>query len=291
MKKNMWMIPAAALAAAAGGMTRSQYERNRFSVEETRIISDKIQKPQTLVFLADLHDKEFGIGNKRLLEAVRCVKPDAVLIGGDIMVTKPGRCCLDVTERLIAGLTEIGPVYYGNGNHEQRMQQKPGEYPGMYRKFRRLLEQYQVIYLPNQSAFLGDDIRISGLDISRKYYKDFAPADMAPGYVFRRLGAADDERFQILLAHSPLFFDAYAGWGADLSLAGHFHGGTIRLPVLGGVMTPQYHFFLPYCAGTFEKNGRRMIVSRGLGTHSINIRFCNLPQVVVIRLEPEQKKI
>lgn len=289
VKKNMWMISAAAMAAAAGGMARSRYERDRFSVEETRIVSGKIRKPQTLVFLADLHDKEFGIGNGRLLEAIRCVKPDGILIGGDTMVAKPGRCCLDVTERLIAGLTKIGPVYYGNGNHEQRMQQKTREYPEMYRKFRRLLDEYQVIYLSNQSAFLGDDIRISGLDIGRKYYKDFAPADMAPGYVSRRLGVADGGRFQILLAHSPLFFDAYAGWGADLSLAGHFHGGTIRLPVLGGVMTPQYHFFLPYCAGIFEKNGRRMIVSRGLGTHSINIRFCNLPQVVVIRLEPELK--
>lgn len=49
-------------------------------------------------------------------------------------------------------------------------------------------------------------------------------------------------------------------------------------------MTPQYQFFLPFCAGEFEKEGRRMIVSRGLGTHSINIRINNLPQLVVVRL-------
>lgn len=84
-------------------------------------------------------------------------------------------------------------------------------------------------------------------------------------------------------------FEEYAAWGADLTLSGHFHGGTIRLPVLGGVMTPQYQFFYPRCAGEFELPGRwgersRMIVGRGLGTHSINIRLNDKPQVVVIRL-------
>ena len=88
----------------------------------------------------------------------------------------------------------------------------------------------------------------------------------------------------ILLAHSPLYFDAYAKWGADLTLSGHFHGGTIRLPGLGGVMTPQYQFFLPWCAGIFEKQGHYMAVSRGLGTHSINIRLNNRPQLLVIRI-------
>lgn len=69
-----------------------------------------------------------------------------------------------------------------------------------------------------------------------------------------------------------------------MTLAGHFHGGTIRIPGLGGVMTPQYQFFLPWCAGDFERDGKRMIVSRGLGTHSINIRLNNRPQLVLIRL-------
>lgn len=102
------------------------------------------------------------------------------------------------------------------------------------------------------------------------------------------LGMADSGRFQILMAHSPMFFDAYAQWGADLTLAGHFHGGTIRIPGLGGLMTPQYQFFLPYCAGDFEKNEHRMIVGRGLGTHSVNIRLGNRPQLMAVRLLPEE---
>ena len=85
-----------------------------------------------------------------------------------------------------------------------------------------------------------------------------------------------------------MYFKEAAAWGADLTLAGHFHGGTIRIPVLGGVMTPQYQFFLPWCAGTFEKDGKMMAVSRGLGTHSINIRIHNKPQLLVLDLQPEE---
>lgn len=274
-------------AGIAGAYLRSQYERNHFVVEKTVIASAKIKKTKTLVFLTDLHDKEFGHGNELLLEAIAGVVPDLVLIGGDTMVAKAEKASLAVTERLLRRLSRIAPVYYGNGNHEQRLKKAAAVYGDEYRDFLYLLKQYGVIYLADASVEVGDDLRISGLDIENPYYKDFFPKWMEQIYLQRHLGKADCERYQILLTHSPLFHRAYADWGADLSLAGHFHGGTIRLPGLGGVMTPQFQFFLPCCAGTFELDGRYMIVGRGLGTHSINIRLNNLPQVVVVELQPE----
>ncbi|MCI8742775.1 MAG: metallophosphoesterase [Lachnospiraceae bacterium] len=271
-------------AAAAGGLLRSRYERNHFVTEEVTVVSKKVNGPATLVFLADLHDKEFGQGNERLLAAIRQAGPDAVLIGGDTMVAKEGKATLEVTERLLQGLSGICPVYYGNGNHEQRLRRRTQEYGDLYQQFCRLLDQYGITYLGDSSAVFREDIRISGLDIDRRFYRDFVPEQMQASYIQEHVGAPDPRRFQILLAHSPLFHKAYADWGADLALAGHFHGGTIRLPVLGGVMSPQYQFFLPCCAGTFQRDHRYMIVSRGLGTHSINIRFRNRPQVVVVKL-------
>lgn len=290
---------AAGAAGAAGGLARSRYERDCLTVEETEIISPKIKKARTVVFLSDLHDKEFGRENERLFQVLRDVRPDLVLIGGDTMVAKAGAAKLDVTERLLDGLCRIlkedgssGPaasfrIFYGNGNHEQRMRRERTVYGSLYGEFQALLKAYGICYLSNRTVQSGDDICISGLDIDQKYYRDLVPARMEAEYLTKHLGNADRSRFQILMAHSPLFFDACADWGADLTLAGHFHGGTIRIPGLGGVMTPQYQFFLPVCAGTFEQNGRYMIVSRGLGTHSINIRIFNKPQVVVVRLRPE----
>lgn len=280
------MIPAGLAAGGIVGLLRSQYERDHFVLEETVLVSEKIKTERTLVFLSDLHDKEFGPANSRLLQAIASSKPDGILIGGDTMVAKKGNGSLNATENLLRGLIKIAPVYYGNGNHEQRLQRDAGDYQGVYQKFRELMKRYQVTYLQNQSVTVGEELVISGLDISREYYQDFRPAPMQSSYVEGKLGPAAEDRYQILLAHSPLFFEAYAGWGADLTLSGHFHGGTIRLPLLGGLMTPQFQFFLPWCAGNFEQNGHHMIVSRGLGTHSVNIRFGNKPQVVVIKLLP-----
>lgn len=285
MNSSIWLIPAAFGAVCTGGLMRSQYERNHFVIEETVITSGKIRSPKTLVFLSDMHDKEFGPQNIRLLEAIAGIHPDLVLIGGDTMVAKKGNGNLKATENLVRGLTAIAPVYYGNGNHEQRLCAERAEYGDRYLKFCRLLKRYGVTYLSDASVDVGEDLTISGLNIDKVFYKDFVPAKMKTGYIRKHLGTADQNRFQILLAHSPMFLDAYGAWGADLTLSGHFHGGTIRLPFAGGVMTPQFQFFLPWCAGVFEEDGHHMIVSRGLGTHSINIRFNNKPQVVVVRLK------
>lgn len=285
---NIELSLCAAAGAAAAGLAWSKYERGHFVTEKLVFSSSKIKEPAVLVFLSDLHDNTFGEKNEKLLKEIKRIHPDAVLIGGDTMVTKPGRADLSRTKELLQGISRLScPVFYANGNHEQRMQRDRGVYGSMYDEFRKLLEEYQVNYLQNKTVQWRDDIAVSGVDIAWKYYQDFHPDSMVPSYLARRLGKAESERFQILLAHSPLFFDAYAGWGADLSLAGHFHGGTIRLPGLGGVMTPQYQFFHPFCGGVFEQNGRWMLVSRGLGTHSINIRIGNRPQLAVIRLEPK----
>lgn len=285
---NIELSLCAAAGAAAAGLAWSKYERGHFVTEELVFSSSKIKEPAVLVFLSDLHDNTFGEKNEKLLKEIKRIHPDAVLIGGDTMVTKPGRADLSRTKELLQGISRLScPVFYANGNHEQRMQRDRGVYGSMYDEFRKLLEEYQVNYLQNKTVQWRDDIAVSGVDIAWKYYQDFHPDSMVPSYLARRLGKAESERFQILLAHSPLFFDAYAGWGADLSLAGHFHGGTIRLPGLGGVMTPQYQFFHPFCGGVFEQNGRWMLISRGLGTHSINIRIGNRPQLAVIRLEPK----
>ena len=225
---------------------------------------------------------------------------DVILIGGDVMVAKPGKANLEVTRRFLDGLcqqqTQITGensgkpyrIYYGNGNHEQRLGRESQNYGEMYREFRRILKERNISYLSDRSVHLNEEISISGLNLDPACYRDFIPARMKTDYLERHLGPADTTRFQILLAHSPLYFEQYADWGADLTLSGHFHGGTIRLPFVGGVMTPQYQFFHPYCAGEFEKDGKYMIVGRGLGTHSINIRFCNRPQLLVVRLLPKQ---
>lgn len=282
-------LAASVMAFGAGCLARSRYERDCLVTEEYRIASEKIHgQGKTIVFLTDLHNKEFGEENSRLLEAVRKVKPDAVLFGGDGMIAKRGNSDVRIPLALLTELAKEFPVYCGNGNHESRMLWKSEIYGETYENYRTALENAGIRYLSNKAADLDSDIRIYGLDLPKSAYRPRS-GEIPEGLLKETLGEPDPEKFCLLLAHSPLFFEEYAAWGADLTLSGHFHGGTIRLPIVGGVMTPQYQFFYPRCAGYFELPGKgreksRMIVGRGLGTHSINIRLNDKPQVVVVRL-------
>ena len=101
----------------------------------------------------------------------------------------------------------------------------------------------------------------------------------------QKFGRPDEKHFHILMAHNPVYFDTYAAWGADLTLAGHLHGGIIRIPGIGGVITPQVKLFPEYDRGFFERNGKYMAVSAGLGEHTVPIRIFNPPQLILLTIE------
>lgn len=269
---------------------RSEHEKRHFTVDTYTIRSEKVKEAKTLVFLSDLHGNHYGGNQEELLAAIQQINPDAILIGGDMMVTGKRETDIDIETALLLlkSLAVQYPVFHGHGNHENRLDWNRSKYGDIYDRYRQELEAAGVVFVSGkQKAGLGDDVAMAGLDIEQEYYKKVAPKQMEVSYIQDEIDSADGHKFQILLAHSPLFFDTYAQWGADLALAGHFHGGTIRFPWLGGLMTPQFHFFHPYCGGMFEKSGRYMIVSRGLGTHSVNIRLNNRGQVVTVKLEPK----
>ncbi|MCL2106079.1 MAG: metallophosphoesterase family protein [Oscillospiraceae bacterium] len=89
--------------------------------------------------------------------------------------------------------------------------------------------------------------------------------------------------FTVLLSHDPKYF----GRGeADLMLAGHIHGGQIRIPFLGGLLSPDLTFFPDYTSGLYETpEGELLVVSRGIGNSVIPIRVNNRPHLPVIILK------
>ncbi len=127
------------MAAGAGAslILWSEHERDCLAVERISISSKKIQTPKRLVFLSDLHDKEFGPENVRLIKAIDRAEPDAVLIGGDMMVSK-GTPGISIAVSLVEKLAKKYPVYYGNGNHENRMVWERSVYGGLYEEYRDL---------------------------------------------------------------------------------------------------------------------------------------------------------
>ena len=115
-----------------------------------------------------------------------------------------------------------------------------------------------------------------------EFYGRFRQPDMSDEYISELLGDNNKECYNVLIAHNPMYFDYYERWGADLVISGHIHGGIMRLPYLGGVISPQIRLFPKYSGGLYTINKAKMILSRGLGTHTIRFRFFNPPELVVV---------
>ena len=124
---------------------------------------------------------------------------------------------------------------------------------------------------------------IYGSEIDKYFYKRFTIPEMDSEYLTRLLGSPDPGTYTILLAHNPDYFPRYAGWGADLVLAGHIHGGIVRIPFWGkGLLSPNVRFFPRYDGGVYREGDSTMILSRGLGIHTIPFRLFNPAEVIVI---------
>ncbi|MPN11952.1 hypothetical protein SDC9_159261 [bioreactor metagenome] len=95
--------------------------------------------------------------------------------------------------------------------------------------------------------------------------------------------------YSILLSHRPELIEEYTNSGFDLVLAGHAHGGQIRIPgVLNGLYAPDQGFFPKYAGGQYQLGETTMIVSCGLSLKKGIPRIFNPPELVVIDLEPIQ---
>ncbi len=259
-----------------------------------QVKDSRIKQPLRLAFLTDLHGNSFGFQNQTLIRCILDARPNAVLMGGDMMVVKPRRRMdFSPLEDLLAGLSGRFPIYYAEGNHEQRMKLEKENYPGWWEEFVSILEEYDVKYLLDEGVSLGPGVDLWGVDIELAYYRKFSAKKMPPEYLELHLPrefSESRERFHILMAHTPQHMERYWQGGSDLVLSGHYHGGTVVLPFAGPVMSPQFRFFPKYARGWYEQRQGtgRGIVSAGLGTHSINIRLFNRPELVMIDLLPEE---
>ena len=266
-------------------LLRSFYERKNFKTVQYNISSEKIESEKKVVFLTDLHNNSFGKNNEKLFSAIDDISPDLVLIGGD-MITVKSRLGIENVLPLLKMLSSKYKCIYANGNHEQRLSEN--KFGLNYRQYKQIMEDMGIVYLSNKSCDLDDNICVHGLDLERKYYLRRFKKPLDSGYINKRI-SIDESKFNILLAHSPLFVKDYADSHVDLALAGHFHGGTIRLPGGIGVMTPQFHFFNRLVVGMKKVENMIQIIGAGLGTQSINIRLNDMSELIVINLKCRNK--
>ncbi len=263
------------------------HDTHNFVVRNYEIKTDRVKGNYKFVMISDLHGYEFGRNNEKLYRAIEDIAPDAIICAGDMFNAKPkdGRIRYESGYDLLSKLSDKYKIYYGNGNHEYKIKTFTKEYGNFYDRYRNRLSKKGIIFLENDSVNVeGTNIRITGLDLGLEYYKKVVKKKMDSGYVEKLVGSSNKNKFQILIAHNPQYFDRYAEWGADMTVSGHVHGGIVRLPFLGGVISPAIALFPKYDGGKYEINGKTMILSRGLGTHTIHVRMFNPGEICVINV-------
>jgi predicted MPP superfamily phosphohydrolase len=285
-------------------------DSNRFVVVRYHIDSPKIHKAYRCVVLADLHNKQFGQDNQVLLEAIRAEAPDGIFVVGDMVTAKLGEGYAPA-KAFLEALAESYPVYYANGNHEQRLKRRIrgkhecGEQHKHHEQqkhqdqqkrqidsinetfimdYQRPLEEAGISFLENRQVSLGDTgIVLYGLDMDHNFYQKRYQSMMDKPYMTGILGQPEQDAYVVLLAHNPEFFPTYEEWGADLVLSGHIHGGMVRVPFWGkGMISPSLELFPKYDGGSFIQGNATMLLSRGIGMHTVPIRLFNPGEILVV---------
>lgn len=264
-------------------------DANRFEVAREEFVLPKLRKECTLALISDVHNKVYGEKNAPLIKAVKKINPDFIILAGDLVTAKRSDGMMPGIE-LVKALGKDFKIYCGLGNHETKIKQISAGSGNRFELLKKSLADENIIWLENDSTELLEyNIKITGLELELKYFRHFRQNRMDEGYLERVLGKADKNKCNVLIAHNPDYFREYAEWGADLSLAGHVHGGIMRLPFLGGVLSPSYRLFPKYDGGVFKENGAAMLLGRGIGSHTIPLRFFNPAQLYAVTLKPQKQ--
>lgn len=258
----------------------SYQQNNNVQTNTITITSEKIPKSNKgfrILQLSDLHNKTFGQNQEMLVNAVKQTKPDLIVFTGDMIHNSASE---ENGLHLMEQLRKIAPVYFVMGNHEG--------YLSDFNLLAEKLAQLGVIVLRNESVTIQNGIQLIGVDdptVSGEVYSD--DTQIVDQEIQQALQKAENQKgYKILLSHRPELLTLYARHNIDLVLAGHAHGGQVRIPFVGGVVAPNQGFFPEFDAGEFHQDQTTMIVNRGLGNSIIPQRMFNLPEIILIELKP-----
>lgn len=271
---------------------------NRYVIRSVSVFDKKVNKKVKICFISDLHNYYC---TPKFYDDIREYRPDIILLGGDIITANPGKK-QDKAYAFLEEVSTIAPTYLALGNHEYRAKIYPEVYNDMYPNLEKKLNELGIRILSNDSMDLSENgIRISASEIDRFYYKRFTVQNMSEDYIKSLIGECDKEKYNILLAHNPDYFDNYNKYGADLILSGHVHGGLIRLPVINGIAHPGVRFFPKFSGGAYNDKGKhisyadsyvsskndtiRMIVSCGIGFHTLPLRLFNPGELIFVTID------
>ncbi|NLG08310.1 MAG: metallophosphoesterase [Deinococcales bacterium] len=265
MDRRRFLKLALAAAPLALGLSAAR-EAYSFELPRERRVIRGLREPLRLAFLTDLHLGPY-LGRRQLEEWVAAtveLEPDLVVFGGDIVDQEYDGDLSEVVELLPRLRPPLGVVAV-LGNHDRTRYRDLSP-------FRRALREAGVTLLVNEGVQLRDDLYLAGLDDWRTGHPDI-----------ERTLAGGGEGARVLLSHNPDVIPRLPDH-VDLLLAGHTHGGQVRLPLLGPLVTSS-EYGRRYAEGWVEAP-MPAFVSRGLGVTVLPFRLFCPPELVLLDLQP-----
>ncbi|MCL2748123.1 MAG: metallophosphoesterase [Oscillospiraceae bacterium] len=230
-----------------------------------------------VVLLSDWHSARYGDNNEKLLDMIRNESPDIIAMTGDFVESLSDLAGFGT---LCRALADIAPCYYVTGNHEWGGRAA--------REARAMAGECGVVNLDNAWEYLtrqGQSICLVGIEDLGGPKDQLSVAEVA------KMARGGDNPFLLMLCHRYDRWYSFVDQRVDLTLAGHAHGGVIRLPFTDGLYGPG-HVFLPQrTSGISREGGAVMVTSRGLGNpERIPMRLFNPPEVLSLTLRAGENK-
>lgn len=280
----------------------SYFENRNFSETFYSVSSLKVNNNIRIIQISDLHNCTYGNKNEKLIDRVGKLNPDIILLTGD---------CVDSDENseenivsLCASFVEIAPTYYIYGNNEAETvygypltqdsldehfgfdgeNRDPQKLTELDDPFADKLTEAGVTVLKNSAASIT--IGKTPVDIYGVLTSNPSSFWSYSGESFSNYLYNNENNLKITAIHEPFIFEEYTPdyWG-DLMLAGHTHGGLVKIPILGALYTPEGGLFPAraghYVYGRYEVQRRPLILSSGLENNNI-FRINNEPEIVII---------
>lgn len=256
---------------------------NNPEISEYDLISPLISENIRLCLVTDFHSS--GNGSK-IIQMIEKAEPEVILLGGDIFDDEnPDQNTIE----LLGDLSSRFPCFFVTGNHEYWRGEE------QYSEAIKIIEEFGITRLSGeikQIKLKGQIINLCGVDDpANQLYEIINNPEKEFEHQLDKLSSETDGKYlTILLTHRPEYADKYINKGFDLILAGHAHGGQIRIPVMHkGIYSPGQGLFPKYTSGVYELNGTTMIVSRGLTVgKEIIPRLYNRPEICIINIHPSQ---
>lgn len=285
MKRKTLIKSAAAVLFLVCLICEVLFSEHYLNISELNIKTDKTTASFRAVVVSDLHNREYGKNNKKLLRKIYEQEPDVIFALGD-MVNKDEKT-REVAIDFYNELVKITNVYACLGNHERNYYDLEG--------LKRDMEKAGVRLLENEMEtvdFTSGSITVGSLAYF-PYYEINAPDyDNPARWFLDSYIEQQKDNFSLLLMHEPEMFT----WGLEnkdieLALCAHTHGGILRLPFIGGITAPNQGILahngevLPkYTKGYYDTGKANIFITGGLGGNTLLKRFYNPVEITVINV-------